>query len=92
MWGQPLDIDMQENHHSMRSGASITAATSELLVAVGLLGGMFALLLAASYPVVGATVAAGAVSAVALKTVWTRVTLSGGVRVPGTDVCLRPAP
>jgi hypothetical protein len=92
MWEQPLGIDMRGKHHSTRASASVTATTSELLVAVGLLGGMFALLLAASYPVVAAAVLAGAVSVTVYRAGMDRLTRPGGVCVPGTDRCLRPAP
>jgi hypothetical protein len=83
---------MEQNHHSTRSGTSITAATSELFVAVGLFGATLAFLLAASYPVVTALLLTGALSVLVLEAVASRLSPSGSVCVPGTGVCIRPAP
>jgi len=80
---------MKATHYSDGTGGSVTTETTKLVVAVGLVGGMFALLVAASYPGVVTAFAAGGLSAVLVGTAARRVASTGGVCVPGTDVCLR---
>jgi len=84
-----MGIDMKATHYSNGTGGSVTTETTKLVVAVGVLGGVFALLVAAAYPGVVAAVAMGGLSAVFVGTAARHVASTGGVCVPGTDVCLR---
>lgn len=82
---------MRATHYAGGTGGSVTAEAKKLVAAIGLLGGVFALLVAASYPGLVAAATTGAVSAAVAGRGARRVRKTGGVCVPGTDVCLRVA-
>lgn len=89
MWLQPLGIDMKANSQTRGTGGTVTAETRKFVVAVGLLGGAFAMLVAASYPGITAAFATGALSALLVGRVAGYAASTEGVCVPGTDICLR---
>jgi hypothetical protein len=89
MWQWLLCIDMRANHHSNGTNGSTTTAVAEFAVAVGLLGGLVALLAAASYPGVAAAVVTGLLSVAVVRKGVRLVAATGPVCVPGMDVCLR---
>jgi hypothetical protein len=78
---------MRANHHG--TIGLTTTAVAEFTVAVGLLGGLGVLLVAASYPVVFAVVAAGFLLMTVLQRAAKLVAATGRVCVPGMDVCRR---
>jgi len=80
---------MNGNSTTRRTHKTGTAEAKKLVAAVGLLGGVFALLVAASYPGVTAAFVTGAMSALLVGRVAGQVASSGGVCVPATDVCLQ---
>jgi hypothetical protein len=78
---------MRENAHNPFDPFASPAARTT--VAVALLGGLFALLVALSAPAAAAAFALGGLSAIVVTRTAALLSRRDGIRLPGTDVRLR---